>query len=237
MKRLLILNSKGGCGKTTIATNLAGYYAASGTSTALLDYDPQGSSQRWLALRPGELSNIHGVFAAKPTQGAVTRSFAQRVPGETERIVVDTPASMKRLEMMEMLRSASAVIVPVLPSAIDRHVTLDFLEELTTLCRQMGINIPVGIVANRVRLNTRAFKQLQETLEKLDVPLVAFLRDTQNYVYAAETGCAIVELKAASSMKKDRQQWLALINWLENGQPPPQTPPATTKIQAGLNFS
>ncbi|MES9926867.1 MAG: hypothetical protein ABW158_02035, partial [Candidatus Thiodiazotropha sp. 6PDIVS] len=169
---------------------------------------------------------------AKPTQGAVTRSFAQRVPGETQRVVVDTPASMKRLDMMDMLRNASAVIVPVLPSAIDRHVTLDFLQELTTLCRQMGINIPVGIVANRVRLNTRAFKQLQETLALLDIPLVAFLRDTQNYVHAAENGCAIVELKTAS-MKKDRQQWLALIDWLESSHIPPMTPPAN-KAQTGL---
>jgi chromosome partitioning protein len=233
MKRLLILNSKGGCGKTTIATNLAGYYASAGTPTALFDYDPQGSSQRWLEHRPEELSNIHGVFAAKPTQGAVTRSFAQRVPGETERIVVDTPASMKRLDMMGMLRNASAVIVPTLPSAIDRHVTMDFLQELTTLCRQMGIKIPVGIVANRVRLNTRAFKQLQEALEALEIPLVAFLRDTQNYVYAAESGCAIVELKTAS-MKKDRQQWLALINWLECGQLPPLIPLAN-KVQVELN--
>ncbi|MCG8073266.1 MAG: ParA family protein [Candidatus Thiodiazotropha taylori] len=233
MKRLLILNSKGGCGKTTIATNLAGYYASAGTPTALFDYDPQGSSHRWLELRSGELSNIHGVFAAKPTQGAVTQAFAQRVPGETERIVVDTPASMKRMEMMNMLRNASAVIVPVLPSAIDRHVTLDFIQELTTLCRQMGINIPVGIVANRVRLNTRAFKQLQETLELLDIPLVAFLRDTQNYVHAAESGCAIVELKTAS-MKKDRQQWLALIEWLESAHTPPMTP-AAEKQQVGLH--
>jgi chromosome partitioning protein len=233
MKRLLILNSKGGCGKTTIATNLAGYYASAGTSTALFDYDPQGSSQRWLDLRSEDLSNIHGVFAAKPTQGAVTKTFAQRVPGETERIVVDTPASMKRLEMMDMLRNASAVIVPVLPSAIDRHVTLDFLQELSTLCRQMGIKIPVGIVANRVRLNTKAFKQLKETLEQLDVPLVAFLRDTQNYVHAAENGCAIVELKTAS-MKKDLQQWLALIDWLESDQIPPKIP-AASNAQNGLS--
>jgi chromosome partitioning protein len=235
MKRLLILNSKGGCGKTTIATNLAGYYASAGTPTALFDYDPQGSSHRWLELRSDELSNIHGVFAAKPVQGAVTQAFAQRVPGETERIVVDTPASMKRMEMMNMLRNASAVIVPVLPSSIDRHVTLDFIQELTTLCRQMGIKIPIGIVANRVRLNTRAFKQLQETLALLDVPLVAFLRDTQNYVHAAEAGCAIVELKTAS-MKKDRQQWLALIEWLESGHTPPMAPP-TEKQRAGLYSS
>ncbi|MCU7916910.1 MAG: ParA family protein [Candidatus Thiodiazotropha sp. (ex Epidulcina cf. delphinae)] len=223
MKRLLILNCKGGCGKTTIATNLAGYYAASGTSTALLDYDPQGSSQRWLELRPEDCSVIHGVFAGKPSKGGVTRAFALRVPEETRRIVIDTPASMKRLELMGMLRAASAIIVPVLPSAIDQHVTLDFLNELTTLCRQMAINIPVGIVVNRARSHTRAFKQLKETLEGLDIPLVAFLRDTQYYVHAAELGCAIVELKERS-LKKDLRQWEALVDWLETGKLPPHIP-------------
>ena len=219
MKRLLILNSKGGCGKTTIAINLAGYYASSGTPTALLDYDPQGSSKRWLELRPERFSNIHGVFAGKPTQGGMTRSFALRVPAETRRIVIDTPASMKRLEMMDMLKSASAVIVPLLPSAIDRHVTLDFLNELLTLCRQMAIDIPMGIVANRVRLNTRSFRQLKEILEHVEIPLVAYLRDTQSYVHAAEEGCAMVELKDPN-LKKEMLQWSALIYWLETGKLP-----------------
>lgn len=220
MKRLLILNSKGGCGKTTIATNLAGYYASSGTRTALLDYDPQGSSKRWLEIRPQHFSNIHGVFAGKPNQAGVTRAFALRVPTETRRVIIDTPASMKRLEMMDMLRSASAVIVPVLPSAIDRHVTLDFINELLTLCRQLAIDIPLGIVANRVRLNTRSFRQLKEILEGVEIPLVAYLRDTQSYVHASEEGCAVVELKDAA-LQKERLQWTALIYWLETGRLPP----------------
>ena len=234
MKRLLILNSKGGCGKTTIATNLAGYYASSGTHTALIDQDPQGSSRRWLELRPERFSDIHGVFAGKPTQAGVTRAFAMRVPGDTQRIIIDTPASMKRLEMMDLLRSASAIIVPLLPSAIDRHVTLDFLNELTTLCRQMNLNVPMGIVANRVRLNTRSFKHLKEILQNVEIPLVAYLRDTQGYVHAAEEGCAIVELKDPA-MKKEMMQWTALIYWLETGKIPPhvqekeQTP---EKLQA-----
>jgi chromosome partitioning protein len=225
MKRLLILNSKGGCGKTTIATNLAGIYAAFGTPTTLFDYDPQGSSQRWLDLRDNQFPDIHGVFAAKTTQGGVTRSFALRVPPDTRRIIVDTPASMKRLEMMDMLRSASAVVVPVLPSGIDYHVTLDFLKQLNDLVRQMGLDLPIGIVANRVRLNARAFKQLKASLEVLDVPLVAILRESQNYVYAAESGCAIVDLKQPA-FKKDNQQWTILINWLETGQLLSSIPPS-----------
>jgi chromosome partitioning protein len=220
MKRLLILNSKGGCGKTTIATNLAGYYASSGTETALIDQDPQGSSRRWLEIRPERLSNIHGVYAGKPTQAGVTRAFAMRVPGETQRIIIDTPASMKKMDMMELLRSASAIIVPLLPSAIDRHVTLDFLNELLTLCRQMNLDVPMGIVANRVRLNTRSFKNLKDILENIDIPLVAYLRDTQGYVRAAEEGCSLVELKE-SAMKQEKLQWSALIYWLETGKIPP----------------
>ena len=220
MKRLLILNSKGGCGKTTIATNLAGYYASSGTPTALIDDDPQGSSRQWLELRPDHLSGIHGVFTGKPTPGGVTRAFAQRVPAETRRVIVDTPASMKRLEMMDHLRSASAVIVPLLPSAIDRHVTLDFLHELTTLCRQMSLDLPIGLVANRVRLNTLSFRHLQEMLEHSEVPLIAYLRDTQSYVHAAEEGCSVTEIKPRPE-KKELLQWTALVYWLESGRIPP----------------
>jgi chromosome partitioning protein len=217
MKRLLILNSKGGCGKTTIATNLAGYYAWKGTQTALIDNDPQGSSKKWLEFRPQDLSRIHGIFAGKQTRAGVTRAFALRVPAEISRVIIDTPASMKRLEMMELLRSASAVIVPLLPSAIDRHVTLDFLNELTTLCRQMSLNLPMGIVANRVRLHTRSFQQLRETLDGSKIPLVAYLRDTQNYVHAAEKGRSVIELKPPVA-KRELLQWTALVDWLESGR-------------------
>ncbi len=220
MKRLLILNSKGGCGKTTIATNLAGYYASSGTPTALVDNDPQGSSKQWLDLRSQKLSVIHGVFAGKPTPGGVTSSFQRRVPAETRRAIIDTPASMKKLEMQDLLRSASAVIVPLLPSAIDRHVTLEFLQELSTLCRQMSLKIPIGIVANRVRLNTRSFKQLREMLAESEIPLVAYLRDTQRYVHAAEEGCSVTELKPPVQ-KQELLQWTALVYWLESGRIPP----------------
>jgi chromosome partitioning protein len=220
MKRLLILNSKGGCGKTTIATNLAGYYASSGTPTALIDNDPQGSSKKWLDIRPQELAAIHGVFSGKPTPGGVTRAFTLRVPAETRRVIIDTPASQKRLEMMDLLRKASAVIVPLLPSAIDQHVTLDFLSELTTLCRQMSLQLPMGIVANRVRLNTRSFRQLGEILDESEIPLIAYLRDTQSYVHAAEEGRSISELKSRVQ-KEELLQWMALVYWLESGRIPP----------------
>ena len=218
MKRIVIINNKGGCGKTTIATNLAGFYASSGTASTLLDYDPQGSSNRWLELRPESLTSIHGIFASSPVPSGMTRSFAHRIPPGSKRLVVDTPASIKRLEMSDLLRKATAVVVPVLPSAIDRHVTLDFLEQLTTLCRQSSFKVPIGIVANRVRSNTRAYRQLIQDLDKIALPLVGVFRDTQNYVQAAEEGRSIAELDTRS-IKVDRRQWWSLIHWLETGHP------------------
>jgi chromosome partitioning protein len=234
MKRLLILNSKGGCGKTTIATNLAGYYAASGTPTALIDNDPQGSSKQWLELRPKSLSAIHGVFAGKPAPAGMTRSFLMRVPEETRRVIIDTPASMKRLDMVDLLRDASAVIIPLLPSAIDRHVTLEFLRELSSLCRQMSLGIPLGIVANRVRLNTRSFKQLREMLGHSEIPLIAYLRDTQSYVHAAEEGCSITELKSPVQ-RQEVLQWTALAYWVESGRVPPHLSKSTNGLSPELN--
>jgi chromosome partitioning protein len=218
MKRIVIINNKGGCGKTTIATNLAGFYAAAGTATTLLDYDPQGSSNRWLKLRPENLPAIHRIFACGPVPAGMTRSFAQRVPAETKRLIVDTPASIKRLEMSDLLRKATAVVVPVLPSAIDRHVSLDFIEQLTTLCRQSSFKVPIGIVANRVRSNTRAYRQLINDLDEIAIPLVGVFRDTQNYVRAAEEGMSIAELDSRS-IQTDRRQWWSVIHWLETGQP------------------
>lgn len=218
MKRIVIINNKGGCGKTTIATNLAGFYAASGKPTTLIDYDPQGSSNRWLELRADTLPSIHRIFACDPVPSGMTRSFAQRVPPDTKRLIVDTPASIKRLEISDLLRKATAVVLPVLPSAIDRHVSLDFIEQLTTLCRQSSYKLPIGIVANRVRSNTRAYRQLIEDLEVMAIPLVGVFRDSQNYVQAVEEGRSIAELKSRT-VQVDRRQWWSLIHWLETGQP------------------
>jgi chromosome partitioning protein len=218
MKRIVIINNKGGCGKTTIATNLAGFYAASGSATTLIDYDPQGSSDRWLALRPDNLSSIQRIFACEPVPSGMTRSFTQRVPPDTKRLIVDTPASIKRLEMSDLLRKATAVVVPVLPSAIDRHVSLDFIEQLTTVCRQSSFKLPIGIVANRVRNNTHAYRRLVYDLDEIAIPLVGVFRDSQNYVRAVEEGRSIAELDSRS-IQVDRRQWRSLIHWLETGHP------------------
>jgi chromosome partitioning protein len=214
LKKIVVINSKGGCGKTTLSTNLAGYYAANGYPTALFDYDPQDSAARWLKQRAAELPRIHGVAAAHAPAEGITRSFQMRLPPETQRLVLDTPASLKRMELIEILRNAAAIIVPILPSTIDSHVTANFIQDLQAEIRMHAPAAPVAIVANRVRRNTRALSALLQFLETRDMSPVTCLRDSQNYVHAAAAGAGIHELKP-NLTRIDREHWQPLVDWLE----------------------
>jgi len=216
IRKIVVINSKGGCGKTTLATNLASYYAANGYPCSLFDYDPQDSATRWLMQRPAHLAKIHGVAAAHPPEGNLTRSFQLRVPPETQRIVLDTPASMKRMDLVEVLRDVSVIIIPVLPSFIDCRVTSAFLRDLSTEMRLHAPDARIAVVANRVRRNTRTFHALLEFLHEEGRPPVACLRDTLHYVNAAAEGMGIHELKA-NLTREDRSQWQSLVDWLETG--------------------
>lgn len=235
MRRIIVINSKGGCGKTTIATNLAGYYANRNGRAALVDHDPQGSSVAWLSRRDGDQPPIHGVSAFTDTNTAVTRSFRMRVPSDTENVILDTPASMKPMELMEILRGTSAILVPILPSTIDRHVTFDFMEQLLRMARQSAPTAPIGLIANRVRANTLSFRNLKEELAARGLPLVAQLRDTQNYVTAAERGVSIHELEVRG-IDTDKEQWQAIERWLEPAHHPfSEIPhPAVERLQAAV---
>jgi chromosome partitioning protein len=213
MRHIIVINSKGGCGKTTIATNLASYYAAKGSSVALLDHDPQGSSLAWLHRRAANFPAIHGASASANIAG-VTRSFQLRVPQGTDKVIRDTPASLKKMELADLLRGADAVVVPVLPSAIDRHVSINFLQELRTMARQAAPDVPIAVVANRVQANTLSLAQLHADLKEAELPVIASLRDTQNYVHAVELGLGIHEMNR-SGITKDRAQWGALLHWLD----------------------
>ena len=213
-KKIDDINTKVGCGKTTMSTNQASYNAAHGFPTALFDYDPQDSATRWLAQRPDELGHIHGVAAAHQPEANVTRTFQMRVPPETRRLILDTPASLKRMDLIEILRGAAAVIVPILPSTIDAHVTAAFTKDLETELRMHAPGASVAIVANRVRRNTRAFQTLLRFLDAGKMAPVACLRDSQNYVQASAGGIGIHDMKP-SPTRIDREQWQPLVDWLE----------------------
>ncbi len=215
MRRILVLNSKGGCGKTTIATTLASRYACDGFNTSLIDYDPQGSSMRWLAQRSQNRPAINGVDAHRNLAMNVTSTWALRVPPMTERIVIDAPAGVMGHQVLDYLRQIDTIIIPVLPSHIDIHAATRFIGDLLLIgqVRQRGIN--VGVVANRVKKNTTVYSALQRFLTSLKVPFITSIRDTQHYVRAAGQGLGIHEMWDHRA-KVDQESWIPLFDWLEN---------------------
>ncbi|MGA8261029.1 MAG: AAA family ATPase [Arenicellales bacterium] len=205
MRSILVVNPKGGCGKTTIATNLASYYAVWGVPTALVDYDPQRSSLDWLEARPERYERITGI-AGHSTQ--------LHVPSGTQRVIYDVPARSVVEKIVKMMTHSDAVVIPVLPSPIDIRAAAHFIGEFISKGHLSQRKKLVGIVANRVRENTIIYHQLEQFLHGIDIPFVTALRDTQNYVHAARRGIGIFEM-GASQVEKDLEQWRPLINWIE----------------------
>ncbi len=210
VRRILVINAKGGCGKSTLATNLAGYY---GGRAALIDHDPQGSSMQWLSLRDEERPPVHGVAAFRQSAG-VTRSFQMRMPERVDRVILDAPAGVHGLQLIELVREVDTLLIPVQPSPIDIHAASRFIADLLLVAKVRNRAIRVGVVANRVKANTRVYHRLETFLETLDIPFVARLRDSQHYVRAAEQGLGLHELKERR-VQTDLEQWQSLLQWIE----------------------
>jgi len=214
MKRIIVINVKGGCGKTTVSTNLASYYATQGINTALFDYDPQGSSMRWLKLRADELADIYGVIAHKNAAKAVTMSWQLRLPTETKRLIIDTPPGLTGSDLRDQLKGVDKILIPVLPSPLDIFATADFIRDLLLDIKVRVNKTSIGIVANRVKRNTVAFQSLERFLDTLNIPVVARLRDTQNYLRATEVGMGIHELKG-KNIYVDKTHWKDMAEWID----------------------
>jgi chromosome partitioning protein len=212
MQRILVLNPKGGSGKTTIATNLASYFASQGDHPLLSDEDPQGSSSRWLKKRKPEQASIHGI-ATFERNSRMTRAWQMRVPADAAHVVIDTPAAVPAQQMPEMTRSADAIIVPVLPSDIDIHACSRCIADLLLIAKVRRDENRIGVIANRVRRNTVIYQSLMRFLETLRIPVIATLRDSQNYVRAAEQGVGLHEMKH-HLVAQDLADWNPLLEWL-----------------------
>jgi len=212
MQRIVVLNPKGGSGKTTIAINLASYFAVQGLRPVLMDYDPQGSSMRWLKKRTAPQPLIHGV-AAYERNARTTRSFLLRVPADAQRQVIDTPAAIDATEMPELTRGADAILVPVLPSDIDIHACSKCIADLLLVAKVRRSENRIAVIANRVKKHTLIYQSLMRFLASLNIPIVATFRDSQNYIRAAELGVGIHEMKPYL-VREDLEQWGPLVEWL-----------------------
>ena len=217
MQRILVLNPKGGSGKTTIATNLASYFASQGDRPLLFDNDPQGSSTRWLKKRKPEQPSIHGI-AAFERNARMTRAFQMRIPEDAGHVVIDTPAAVAGQDMPELTKSADAIIVPVLPSDIDIHACSKCIADLLLIAKVRRDENRIGVVANRVKRNTVIYQSLMRFLDTLRIPVIATLRDSQNYVRAAEQGVGIHEMKRYV-VAQDLEDWKSMLAWLNAKEP------------------
>ena len=204
-RSILILNSKGGCGKTTLATNLASYYASKGAPVVLADFDPQGSSLAWLAARGENQPPIRGLAAWKDPLW---------VPRATKTVIMDMPAGLRGKPLTRLMRRAQTVIIPVLPSPMDMRAAADFIQALLAEHQRAELPTKLALMANRVRENSRAYDNLDEFLSAIKLPFITHLRENQNYLTAAERGVGIFELGLASAAT-DVEQWQPLIKWLK----------------------
>ena len=207
MRKILVASSKGGCGKTTIATNLAAHFAQDGKNTVLVDADRQGSSQRWAERRAGLPAPVLALSGLR-------RDWAERIPADAQRVVVDGPAGIRAGELAELLEHVDTLLIPVLPSRIDLEASEVFLADVAGLARVKRGKVAVGLVANRLKPWTTASQQAIEDMKKLPFPLVGQLRDTQGYVLVASLGKGIYDYNS-EIIRSHQDDWEKILRWLK----------------------
>lgn len=213
LNKIVVLNPKGGCGKSTLATNIAACYAKRGPQPTIMDYDPQGSTIAWLGRRPEDLPSIHGIAAYKKSMQA-TRSWQLRVPEDTLNLIIDSPASINHDDLRELTRDSSSILVPVLPSALDIDAASKCIADLLLVAKVNRNEGKLAVIANRTRKNTKSFARLMRFLDSLGIPIVAVLRDSQNFVRAAERGLGLHDMQP-SRVRPDVEQVEKIVGWLD----------------------
>lgn len=231
-RRILVINGKGGCGKTTVATNLAVAYAAKGRRVALVDNDPQGSSAYWVAQRPQELPELSLLRTRESREyGGEPWPLRELTAPGTECVVVDGHRDGDERDLQRLVRQADVILVPILPSPIDIRVSSHFITQLLTHRRFRATPRPLAVLANRVQPNGDTHAKLKHFLGCLDHPVVATFRDSPVYAEAIETGQGIVDMLHSRAARKETPAWRELTAWID-AQPLSPRDSATRKAPA-----
>ncbi len=205
MQAILIANPKGGSGKTTLSTNIAGYLASCGNSVAMLDMDRQKSASLWLSSRPFSLPSI-GLLSAEGGKSVAA-----------DWLIIDSPAGLHGKNLDHALKLAHKIIVPIAPSSFDIQASREFLETLQQEKAVRKGKTFVGVVGMRMAPHTRAATTLEQFIAGLDLPVLAYLRETQAYVNAAFEGKTLFDLPHYLA-ERELEQWAYLLNWLRKDQ-------------------
>ncbi len=236
MHRIALINMKGGCGKTTIATSLAAYYASIGLKSSLTDYDSQGSSLDWLKHRDIDKPTIYGIDAYNRNK-ATTLSWQLRPPADTQVSIIDTPAGLNLEVLRKIIEQSDTLLIPVMPSAIDIQAAVRFIEILLIQGKARAKGKNIGIIANRIHSRTLAYQTLKKFIARLDIPLIARFRGVQCYIHAIDKGIGIHESTEKQAFR-ELYQWDKLIRWLDQCNPhkahPHPSPSVANKLQGDL---
>jgi chromosome partitioning protein len=218
MNTTLVVNAKGGVGKTTISTNLASYFAARGVPTTIADFDPQGSSLNWVRHRPADVGRIHGADFSQRS-GPSQPGGKRHIPLDTRQLIIDAPAGPSRLLLQDLLaRTPQSILIPVAPSAIDVHATANFIRELLLVGQVRLRTTRVAVIANRVPGNRPVYEPLERFVASLKIPFVARLGDSAAFVEAAEAGLGVFDMPADRAGTEQRE-FMPIARWAQGVVP------------------
>jgi chromosome partitioning protein len=213
MNTTLVVNAKGGVGKTTVTTNLASYFASRGVPTAIADFDPQGSSLNWIKQRPMSAGKVHGADLAHRNVAGLSAA-RREIPRDTRQLIIDAPAGPSRLLLQDLLTRTQSILIPVAPSSIDVHATANFIKELLLIGQVRLRSIQVAVVANRVRGARPVYEPLEKFIASLKMIFVARVSDSDVYVDAAEAGLGVFDMPA-DRCGAEQREFLPIVRWVQ----------------------